>query len=179
MVTLRATRKVLKALERQVECGDSDTALGDWYVNRIVVNRKPLLLLVSSNSLLAIVTWARGVRTLPERLTRLVEDRLRRLPIPEPLVHSEVTMMDRVCVGPTASRSILGSMVDFAYMISVRQSAPILDDAGLAKAEVELAGMPCRVSSPSGRVIWPGKRAREVLAAKWAGESFTSHPEPL
>jgi hypothetical protein len=124
MVSLRATRKALKGLQRHDTCCDSDTALGDWYVNRLVVNRKPLLLLVSSRSLLAIVTWARDLRTLPNRLSRLVEDRLRRLLVPEAIVRSDVAVMDQVCVRPTASRSILGSMVDFAYMISARQSTP-------------------------------------------------------
>ena len=46
----------------------SDTALGDWYVNRLVVDRQPLLLLVSSSSLLPLLMPARGVRSLPERL---------------------------------------------------------------------------------------------------------------
>jgi len=30
--------------------GTSDTALGDWYVNRLIVDRQPLLLLVSAAS---------------------------------------------------------------------------------------------------------------------------------
>ena len=82
MVVLRATRKVLRTLP-SITANDtaSDTALGDWYVNRVVVDRQPLLLLVSSLSLLAIIAPARKVRDLPKRLPRVVVDRLLRLGI--------------------------------------------------------------------------------------------------
>lgn len=73
MVVLIATQKVRRYLPKDSEEPDeSDTALGDWYVNRIVVDRKPLLILVSSASLLSILTPARSVRTLPDRLRELV-----------------------------------------------------------------------------------------------------------
>ena len=53
MVVLRATKKVLKLLPKASSMAvTSTTALGDWYINRIVVDRHPLLLLVSSSWLL-------------------------------------------------------------------------------------------------------------------------------
>ncbi len=73
LVVLRATRKVLKSLPQIERDGvASDNALGDWYVNRLVIDRRPLLLLVSSASRLAIVTPAREVKTLPDRLATIV-----------------------------------------------------------------------------------------------------------
>jgi hypothetical protein len=49
MVVLRPTRKLFRDLPPSSELtAESDTALGDWYVNRLVVDRRPLLLLVSS-----------------------------------------------------------------------------------------------------------------------------------
>ena len=63
MVVLRATQKVLKLLpEPSGSAVTSTTALGDWYINRIVVDRHPLLLLVSSRSLLSVITPARDVK---------------------------------------------------------------------------------------------------------------------
>src|SRR3972149_6891191 len=57
MVVLRATQKLAKVLPPSADAAaESDTALGDWYVNRLIVDRQPLLLLVSARSLLAIVT---------------------------------------------------------------------------------------------------------------------------
>jgi hypothetical protein len=55
MVLLRATQKVLRLLPESAGgvIDSSTTALGDWYVNRLIVDRQPLLLLVSSTSRLA------------------------------------------------------------------------------------------------------------------------------
>lgn len=45
-VTLRRTQKLARALPLSSESPPPpDTALGDWYVNRLVVDRRPLLLL--------------------------------------------------------------------------------------------------------------------------------------
>jgi len=52
MVILRPTRKLRSLLPAAPVSRPGDTALGDWYVNRLVVGRQPLLLLVSSTSLL-------------------------------------------------------------------------------------------------------------------------------
>jgi len=102
VVTLRATQKTLKRLP-PVSADDalSDTALGDWYVNRLVVDRQPLLLLVSSRSLLAILEPARNVRELPEQLPGMVEQRLGRLGVEDRLIRHEITAMHPVQVGPT------------------------------------------------------------------------------
>jgi hypothetical protein len=60
MVILRPTKKLTALLPAaQAVPVRSDTALGDWYVNRIVVDRQPLLLLVSSTSLLPMIVPAR------------------------------------------------------------------------------------------------------------------------
>jgi len=80
MVILRPTQK-LKALlaTRQPAPGGSDTALGDWYVNRLVLDRKPLLILVSSTSLLPLLVPARDVQGLacPDAMPRVQARRAR------------------------------------------------------------------------------------------------------
>jgi hypothetical protein len=56
MVVLRRTQKLATALPLTgTSVTQSDTALGDWYVNRLVVDRRPLLLLISARALLPIV----------------------------------------------------------------------------------------------------------------------------
>jgi hypothetical protein len=62
MVVLWPTKKLARALVALGDLRQSDTWLGDWYVNQVVVDRRPLLLLVCSASLLAIVEPARDVR---------------------------------------------------------------------------------------------------------------------
>jgi len=168
MVVLRATQRVLRQLPaapQDVE--ESETALGDWYVNRLVVNRRPLLLLVSSRSLLAMLTPARDVRMLPERLGLLVADRLRRLGIPKGLIESEVAAMDPVVTAPTRDRSVVGILVDFAN--SVRYYVPDvgLDVTKLASVEDRLARTPCHASRRSDEVVFPDTVAPKLLANRW------------
>src|SRR5947207_1663508 len=80
MVALRRTQKLAAALPlpNAASC-ESDTALGDWYVNRLTVDRRPLLLLVSSRALLPVLIPARYVSGLPLRLADIVGARLHRL----------------------------------------------------------------------------------------------------
>ncbi len=82
MVILRPTRKLRTALTVTSDVSTpSDTELGDWYVNRIVVDRRLLLLLVSAAPLLPLLVRAREVGELPNRIAELVERRLTRLGI--------------------------------------------------------------------------------------------------
>lgn len=176
MVTLRATQKVLKRLPPvSADEALSDTALGDWYVNRLFVDRQPLLLLVSSRSLLAIIEPARNLRQLPERLPGLVEQRLKRLGVEGGLIELEVKAMHPVRVGPTRDRSVLGTLVDFAKTIPVY--LPVndwyLDD--LCLVEMRLAETPCRVPGSRRGVIFPQDDAPRLLEATWGRSPRVIH----
>ena len=140
MVILRATEKVLKLLREPVGTpAPSETALGDWYVNRVVVDRRPLLLLMSSASRLAIVTAARDVRTLPERLAVLVGERIRRLGLDPIAVTAEVQATSVVRVGKTLDRSVTGQMVDFAKAMPFYLPEGAWGEADLKFVEDKLA----------------------------------------
>lgn len=87
MVVLRATQKVLRLLPQSGHSPDaSDTALGDWYVNRIVV---------------------------PARLAEIVAARLRRLCIDDAVVAAEIAAMRVVAIAKTIDRAVTGQVVDF------------------------------------------------------------------
>ena len=168
MVVLRATQKVLRSLPQCAsDLVDSDSALGDWYVNRIVVDRRPLLLLVSSRSLLAILTPAREVRALPDRLANIVGDRLRRLQVSEAVVASEVEATAPVRVGRTIDRSVTGQLVDFAKALPYYLPIDGWDESTLRAAEERLAETPCRSSRPFSEVIWPARTAIQLLKTAW------------
>jgi hypothetical protein len=145
----------------------SDTALGDWYANRITVDRQPLLLLVSSRSLLAIVTPARAIRELPDRLPGLVAERLQRLGIERELVDAEAAAIAPVRVGRTLDRSVLGSLVDFAKAIPVYLPIDGWDATVLPFVEAKLAHTPCRSSGRYQDVIWPDKATPALLEERW------------
>ena len=168
MVILRATAKVMKLMRPdETAPGESDTALGDWYVNRIVIDRRPLLLLVSAKSLLPIVEPAREVHGLPTRLASVVAARLERMGVSRDLVRAEVDAMAPTLVAKTASRSVLGVMVDFAKAASVHRRAEGWNEAWLRELESRLAETPCFVTSTLGKAIFPVDEAARLLGEKW------------
>lgn len=169
MVVIRPTRKLQGVLPVTRMAGASDTALGDWYVNRVVVDRQPLLLLVSAESLLPVLVRARSVRTLPTQIGDIVVHRLTRLGVPRSLIDAERRAMAPVHIGPTVDRSVLGIMVDFAKGVPYYLE-PGWDAAALGLVEDRLATTPCHAGKPAHRVVFPDQKAPELLTAKWAGE---------
>ena len=170
MVILRPTRRLSNALPvSEATSIKSDTALGDWYVNRIVVDRRPLLLLVSSTSLLPMVVPARDVKGLPSRLAGVVEARLRRLGIASRTIEAETRAMSPVVIARTDNRSVLGIAVDFAKSLPYYLESGSWDDSTLQQAEDKLAETPCHAARTFEQVVFPEKKAPEVLRMKWAG----------
>lgn len=166
MVVLRATQKLLPRLPApEAGARESDTALGDWYVNRLVVDRQPLLLLLSSRSLLPVILPARDVRNLPRQLPNLIAARLRRLDVPDDLIIPELAAMAPVVIGRTISRSVVGVMVDFAKLIPLHLEPGAWDENTLAQVEAQLARTPCHASSRDDEVIWPDRDTPALLAA--------------
>ena len=167
MVVIRPTRKLQRALPVSQIAGASDTALGDWYVNRLIVDRQPLLLLVSAASLLPVLVRARNVRDLPTHIGEIVARRLARLPVPQALIDAEYRAMMPVHIGATVDRSVIGIMVDFAKGVPYFLASGF-DDCALGRAEDRLGKTPCHAGKPGVRVIFPDRKAPELLTAKWA-----------
>jgi hypothetical protein len=167
MVVIRPTRNLQRTLPVSQMAGTSDTALGDWYVNRLIVDRQPLLLLVSAASLLPVLVRARNVRDLPTHIAEIVARRLARLRIPQALVDAEYRAMMPVHIGATVDRSVLGIMVDFAKGVPYFL-ADGFNDSALARVEDQLGRTPCHAGKAADRVIFPDRKAPELLTAKWA-----------
>ena len=166
MVVLRPTRKLHDLLPPVKAAPASDTALGDWYVNRIVVGRRPLLLLVSSTSLFPVLAPAQDVRGLAARLASLVESRLRRYDVDPQAIAQELKAMTSTAIAAATDRSILGTMNDFARALPYYLE-PGWDEDDLTAVEESLADTPCRTSLSAGRVIFPDRKAPELLHSKW------------
>ena len=169
MVFLRATKKVLRRLPSHAPgAGTSTGALGDWFVNRFVVDRQPLLILVSETSLLSILEPARDVRSLPKRLPSIVETRLERLGIERFLIASEVDAMSEVVVAPTNNRSVVGTMTDFIKAVPYYLPEDIRwGQRELYVAEAKLSVTPCR--SGTRHALFPDLEAPALLKARWTG----------
>jgi hypothetical protein len=168
MVILRGTKKVLRYLAAvDASPGESTNALGDWYANRLVIARQPVLLLVSSNSLLPALVPARDVRGLPSRLASVVEGRLRRLGVREKLIEAEIGAMETVSIAKTSDRSVLGTMNDFARIIPFYLDPRYHADLTLESAEERLEETPCRSSKSYAECIFPDQKTVELLELKW------------
>jgi hypothetical protein len=168
VVIVRPTGKLRKLLP--VSAADdpkSDAALGDWYVNRTVVDRRPLLLCVSSKSLFSVLVPARDVRRLPDRLGEIVGQRLARLGVARPLIDAELETMQVAHLAKTSDRSVLGVMVDFAKMLPHVLPVGSSDHAGLMAAEEFLWETPCYAGKSDREVVFPRKKAPDLLRARW------------
>jgi len=187
MVILRPTQKLrvvlpLAETSANIDAARGDTALGDWYVNRVVVDRRPLLLLVSSTSLLPILLPARDVRRLPDRFADIVAGRLRRLGIDASTIAKETEAMSPVVIGRTTDRSVVGIMVDFAKAVPYYLEAGFWEDGSLEIVEDRLAKTPCYAGHRAERVVFPDQRAPDLLRARWvtqgAPHSFEGSRSP-
>lgn len=170
MVILRPTRKLQPLLPvAKVGQAVSDTALGDWYVNRVVVKHHPLLILVSSGSLLPILVPARDVRGLPDRLSDIVRTRLGRCRVAASAIEAEKQAMATVRIEPTLDRSVVGLMVEFARALPHHPAFGRFDETRLPSIEDWLAETPCHASGRDEDVVFPDKKAPELLQRRWAG----------
>ena len=166
MVFLRATARLLSKLPAaRAPAGSSDTALGDWYATTLVVARRPLLLMVSSESLLPIVLPGRDLRTIPERLSDIVRARLERFGSPADQIAAEVSAMHPVIVTKTVSRSVVGIMVQCIHSIPYFLERGAWDDSTLPSLENWLAETPWHATRPEA--VWAEKEVPRCLTERW------------
>jgi hypothetical protein len=77
--------------------------------------------------------------------------------------------MHPVVVAPTDDRSVLGIAVDFAKSLPYFLASGPWDEATLQRAEDKLAETPCHAARAFDRVVFPERKAPELLSVKWAG----------
>jgi hypothetical protein len=143
MVTLRCTQKLLKRLKVSPsgELRPSTSQLGDWYAAPFAVGHLRLVMCVSERSLLPVFVRARGLAVMIPDFRGAVITLLAHLGLPKSVLQFEQEQLSEVAVGPTDSRSVLGSMNDFAlhgraYLESTRR-------ADLVAMSLELSEIPC------------------------------------
>lgn len=117
MLVVRATQRLLKRLPGPVMPNppQSTGALGDWYANIITINRQPLVLAVSSKSLLPTLFPARGLSSFASNFRAAVERALSAVGAPAAAVAYELQEMQDITYAPTASRSVTGCLVDLGF----------------------------------------------------------------
>jgi hypothetical protein len=122
MYTLRCTQKLLRRVGEIIEPEPPapTTMLGDWYANVVTVAGKPFVLAVSERTFLPLVVPLREARTLRRRVQEQAAEVLLRLRVPQARFEHEVEQMSDAVLGRTASRRVVGVLVDFAYQLQAR-----------------------------------------------------------
>lgn len=160
MVALRCTQKLLARIGAPSPVTAlTTTLLGDWYARPVALGRQRLILLISEHSRLPVILPARDVkhlaRNFPDALARV----LLGLGIPASAVEREVEATREAVIAKTDSRSLLGTLNDFAFMLEWQlREEPAAD---LVQTALELSHTPVR---PLGRLGFPDRVTRELLA---------------
>ena len=119
MYAIRPTQVLLKKLGGAVPSADAPavtTALGDWFVRAHNFGRQRLLLCTSTRSLLTVLTPARDLRSVGDRLCGAVSDLLFSLGAPLEHVNAEIQEMQSHVFASSNDRTVVGSMTDMARM---------------------------------------------------------------
>ena len=97
------------------------TILGDWYTNYLLIQRQHLVILVSEPSRLCVLTPAKDISKLPDRLISSLQELLIAYDLPNEIIEKEIEEMNYLSFGTTAStdrgRSVLGSIKQYAQML--------------------------------------------------------------
>ena len=119
MLVLRCTRRLLERVGPPAAVtAPSTTVLGDWYALPLAVGRRRLILLASERSRLPVVMPGRDAKHLARNLPPALGDVLVRLGVPAPTVQAELDAMHEHVIAVTDSRSVLGSLNDFAHLLT-------------------------------------------------------------
>jgi hypothetical protein len=130
---IRATQKLLPKLGTPVvDPPPSTTVLGDWYAKPFGVAQRRFVLLISEKSRLAVVMPGRDVATLPKRFPEAMGMQLALLGVPQAAYEREMEECRDVVLAKTASKSLLGTLNDYAYMVHHRLSTKSDDDLDAA-----------------------------------------------
>jgi len=122
MITLRCTQKLLKRLgaPSNNETQPPTSVLGDWYANLIYTRPQQLVMCMNERSLLMVLLTARHSSTLTARFRQSVLALLYRLKVPLSFIEAEASAMQEIQIGRTASRHVVGCMVEAAKTLEYK-----------------------------------------------------------
>ena len=119
MTALRCTAKLLKAMKAKpiAQPAPARNRLGEWTANLIRVGHIQLVLAVSEPTRFGVVIDAAPYAAIPFRLKHNVFKALLSLGVPADLAAGEAEAMEPLEIAATNSRSVLGTLNQFAFQI--------------------------------------------------------------
>jgi len=163
MITLRCTQKLRKYLGviPVITPEPTTTLLGDWYGNLVPTASGDLLILVYEKSLLTIAIPVSESNNLVPLFRIRVANLLGMIGVHPEDIANEISHFDQVQYSKTASRSVLGSLNDFAWHFQMMaEDAKSKSNLSLSKAELQLSQMPCKPIDYG----FPSEAAKELLS---------------
>jgi hypothetical protein len=129
MLIIRPTASLAKRMKTSLplNTSSSTTRLGDWYLLDITLNKKQLVLCMSSLARLAVIMNAAPYASIPERLPDAIAELLAKLDIPPPLIHNELREMSQILIAKTMDRSILGTMNENRFQLEYMANSERVD----------------------------------------------------
>ena len=144
MMTIRCTRELLRRLKAEVrrEPTCPTNRLGDCYAKLVSTKRGTLAICVSERSLLpALVEATKDTGAFVLAFREALRSVLHAIGAEPHWVQREAQETEQIALGTTASRHILGSLNDLAFLARATiEDHPHVDLVALA---VELADTPC------------------------------------
>jgi hypothetical protein len=141
MFTVHGTKKFLDRVGRPGSAeAPSSTVLGDWYAT-VLFWRPQVALFVNEKTLLPVIVRLAPAAKVIERFPTVLTEVLSAMGVESSIIRSEVTEMSDYRLAKTQSRSILGSINEFAALGNIfREDETILDPIALS---LQLANTPC------------------------------------
>ena len=136
----------------------STTILGDWYAAPLNLGHSRYVLAISEHSRLPVLTAGRDLRHLPQNFPDALAAVLWGLGIPGGAIQAELVAMEPAVIAKTNSRSHLGTLNDFSFML--RCQLQDKREVDLVQAALELAHTPVGPLRPTH---FPDKLTRTLL----------------
>ncbi len=165
MYTIHATRKLLDRVKQPaVEPVAPTTFFGNWYANALTWKPTQVALFVNEASLLPVFVELAPARTVAARFPEVLGQVIERIGVPVDLVLQEAEAMREVSFAKTASRSILGSMNDFAFLAEHHLASGDFREDWIGLS-VFLADTPC--SPLYKQHTYPDREALALVEEHW------------
>lgn len=142
VMIVRATRKLLPRLRATTAvAGDSSTTLlGDWYATLLPWRPRQTALFVSEHTLLPVLVPLAPAATVLARFPSHLRRTLEAHGVPAAWIGAETHRMDEIRLSTTTSRSLVGSMSEFAFLAQAHRHTA---DPDLLALSIDLARTPC------------------------------------
>jgi hypothetical protein len=157
VVTIRCTRKLRKYLKVEVGPGETDfptTRLRDWYGSLLFTKRQRLIVCISERSLLAVFVAAKDPSQFVSRVRTSVRSTLWTLGVSSDSLDHEMREMNRVGIGSTASRSVVGWLNELILEARFAlEEQPEIDLLTLAIEIADTPWSPLKYESPRSAML--------------------------